>query len=75
MGAMFAKFKGHQVSKSKAFSDERAPLTKAKLEASIAQKRARAKAKEGHTGERGGPEGPEPTRYGDWEVGGKVSDF
>jgi len=25
--------------------------------------------------ERGGPKGPEPTRYGDWEVGGLCSDF
>ncbi len=25
--------------------------------------------------ESGGPEGPEPTRYGDWEVKGRVSDF
>ncbi|MBK8159682.1 MAG: DUF1674 domain-containing protein [Rhodospirillaceae bacterium] len=23
----------------------------------------------------GGPTGPEPTRYGDWERNGKVSDF
>jgi hypothetical protein len=23
----------------------------------------------------GGPEGPEPTRYGDWEVNGRCSDF
>ena len=23
----------------------------------------------------GGPEGPEPTRYGDWERNGRVSDF
>jgi hypothetical protein len=23
----------------------------------------------------GGPKGPEPTRYGDWEVGGRCSDF
>lgn len=23
----------------------------------------------------GGPKGPEPTRYGDWEVGGITSDF
>jgi len=28
-----------------------------------------------HTGERGGPAGPEPTRYGDWERKGRVSDF
>lgn len=25
--------------------------------------------------ELGGPKGPEPTRYGDWEVGGRCSDF
>ena len=23
----------------------------------------------------GGPAGPEPTRYGDWEVNGRCSDF
>jgi len=27
------------------------------------------------TGEIGGPVGPEPTRYGDWERKGRVSDF
>ncbi|KAM3038353.1 hypothetical protein ACUV84_021451 [Puccinellia chinampoensis] len=27
------------------------------------------------TGEIGGPRGPEPTRYGDWEKGGRCSDF
>lgn len=26
-------------------------------------------------GEIGGPKGPEPTRYGDWEVKGRCSDF
>lgn len=26
-------------------------------------------------GEVGGPKGPEPTRYGDWEVKGRCSDF
>ncbi len=25
--------------------------------------------------ERGGPAGPEPTRYGDWELKGKAIDF
>ncbi len=25
--------------------------------------------------ERGGPKGPEPTRYGDWERGGRCVDF
>jgi hypothetical protein len=23
----------------------------------------------------GGPPGPEPTRYGDWQINGRVSDF
>ncbi len=27
------------------------------------------------TGEIGGPEGPEPTRYGDWEKKGRCIDF
>ncbi|OVA01964.1 Protein of unknown function DUF1674 [Macleaya cordata] len=27
------------------------------------------------TGEIGGPKGPEPTRYGDWERNGRCSDF
>ncbi|XP_057950398.1 uncharacterized protein LOC131145392 [Malania oleifera] len=27
------------------------------------------------TGEIGGPQGPEPTRYGDWERNGRCSDF
>ena len=26
-------------------------------------------------GEQGGPKGPEPTRYGDWERGGRAFDF
>lgn len=25
--------------------------------------------------EKGGPSGPEPTRYGDWERGGRAVDF
>lgn len=28
-----------------------------------------------HTGEVGGPKGPEPTRFGDWEKGGRCYDF
>ncbi|KXS18697.1 DUF1674-domain-containing protein [Gonapodya prolifera JEL478] len=28
-----------------------------------------------YTGEKGGPKGPEPTRYGDWERKGRVIDF
>jgi len=27
------------------------------------------------SGEQGGPKGPEPTRYGDWERQGRTTDF
>ena len=30
---------------------------------------------EGALKERGGPKGPEPTRYGDWENNGRCTDF
>ena len=32
-------------------------------------------AKNAATGEWNGPRGPEPTRFGDWERGGRCSDF
>ena len=31
--------------------------------------------KEGNVTEIGGPVGPEPTRFGDWEKNGRCSDF
>ena len=34
-----------------------------------------AQAKPDKIKEIGGPKGPEPTRYGDWEKGGRCSDF
>lgn len=36
---------------------------------------ALAPAKPKPVAEIGGPKGPEPTRYGDWEVGGRCMDF
>jgi hypothetical protein len=39
-----------------------------------AERRAKAKPLE-LPPEVGGPTGPEPTRYGDWEKGGVASDF
>lgn len=33
------------------------------------------KAEKPRPKEIGGPKGPEPTRYGDWERNGRVSDF
>ena len=35
----------------------------------------RPKAPQQPPGEIGGRDGPEPTRYGDWEVGGRCTDF
>jgi hypothetical protein len=40
-----------------------------------AARRAAADAAERETGEKGGPKGPEPTRYGDWERKGVCVDF
>ncbi|MCC6917634.1 MAG: DUF1674 domain-containing protein [Alphaproteobacteria bacterium] len=44
--------------------------------AEAAERRAKAdEAAKALPPEIGGPKGPEPTRYGDWEVKGIVSDF
>ncbi len=42
--------------------------------AEAAQRRAQAQARTRPT-ETGGRKGPEPTRYGDWEKDGIISDF
>ena len=34
-----------------------------------------AKGKQTEPREIGGPKGPEPTRYGDWEYNGRCTDF
>jgi hypothetical protein len=39
------------------------------------QRRAAAAAPEPHAKELQGPDGPEPTRFGDWERKGIASDF
>lgn len=40
-----------------------------------AQRRAAAEAEEKRAAELGGPAGPEPTRFGDWERKGLAVDF
>jgi len=45
-------------------------LAEAQARRAAAEANAQATAKES-----GGPKGPEPTRYGDWENKGIVSDF
>lgn len=59
-------------------SNLRRPLTPA-AERALAEAAERRKAAEQEAASRpaevGGRDGPEPTRYGDWEKGGIVSDF
>ena len=43
--------------------------------AEAAERRALAEAQAALTAEDGGPSGPEPTRYGDWERKGIAVDF
>ena len=42
---------------------------------SEAERRIRAKKPVQPAGEQGGPKGPEPTRFGDWEKNGRAYDF
>lgn len=44
-------------------------------ERALAEAEARRKAAAALPKEEGGPSGPEPTRYGDWERKGIASDF
>src|SRR6267142_2176480 len=61
-----------------AFSEQRKPLspaaTRALAEAEARRQAAAANARPAAK-ESGGPKGPEPTRYGDWENRGIASDF
>jgi len=51
-------------------------LSKVALDALREAEERAAKAKaEKLPPEKGGREGPEPTRFGDWEKDGKISDF
>ncbi|MEM7225328.1 MAG: succinate dehydrogenase assembly factor 4 [Pseudomonadota bacterium] len=47
-------------------------VTRADLDKAAAVKESAAPAKVPETG---GPAGPEPTRYGDWEIKGRCIDF
>ena len=54
---------------------ELSPAAKRALAEAEERRKAAAAAQPAKPRELGGPEGPEPTRYGDWEKGGIVSDF
>ena len=51
-----------------------APAARRALEEAAARRKAEAQAGEAPV-ELGGPRGPEPTRYGDWERKGVAVDF
>jgi hypothetical protein len=53
----------------------RAGTATRKQSAEPAPKTAAKPARDNTTPEIGGREGPEPTRYGDWEVKGRCVDF
>jgi hypothetical protein len=53
-----------------------APTDKADPQAQTPENRPKAPpASAPRPREIGGPKGPEPTRYGDWEIGGRCIDF
>lgn len=81
----FAAFKSHAVAQP---SPKLSPLKRKGERAISTQELDAALARAGQAAEGagqpdaprrpreiGGPSGPEPTRYGDWEVGGIASDF
>jgi hypothetical protein len=51
------------------------PAAQRALQEAEQRRRARDAASADKPAEHGGRNGPEPTRYGDWEKGGIVSDF
>jgi hypothetical protein len=50
-------------------------MTKQETPPPRAPKKPAPKPKAEEPREIGGPKGPEPTRYGDWEINGRCSDF
>ena len=57
-------------------TEKKSPLTP-EAERALAEAEARRRNRKDpeRPVERGGPAGPEPTRYGDWAIKGIVSDF
>lgn len=54
---------------------ERRPDSPPEAQAAPAGAPAHPLRKPAPSGEIGGPKGPEPTRYGDWELKGRCIDF
>ena len=66
-------------SMAKTYKSHRANPVKPAQAGSAAKQKASKKPGQAAESERpkeiGGPSGPEPTRYGDWEIGGRCVDF
>lgn len=67
--AFFSSASVFQAAKRAATKPRSKPKAKPKTRSSPKRRKTRAEA------EIGGPSGPEPTRYGDWERRGRLSDF
>jgi hypothetical protein len=61
------------MNRSDDFAKRLAPAARRALEEAEARRKSRCAQTRPH--ELGGPEGPEPTRFGDWENKGIASDF
>lgn len=73
---MWSGHSGFNVTDDSEASKEPAPISPAAARAlAEAEARRRAAPPPDLPPERGGPKGPEPTRYGDWERGGRAVDF
>jgi hypothetical protein len=70
--------KAHPLASAAPPPQRKKPLTPA-AERALAEAAARRAKHQGKAAERprevSGPGGPEPTRYGDWEINGIASDF
>jgi hypothetical protein len=64
----------HEADPAQAVPRKLSPAAQRAL-AEAAARRAQADARPAPPKELGGPKGPEPVRYGDWEVKGRASDF
>ena len=69
MFSMALAFKSHKARSAKPLPDGEA------VKRQPQPAKAPGKAKAEKPKEIGGPSGPEPTRYGDWEVNGRCVDF
>ena len=69
---------GDETSRGEAAGSKLTPQARRALEEAAARRaaqKAAAETAEQAKKEIGGGDGPEPIRYGDWEVKGRVSDF